>query len=168
MGVINFDTLPSEKAPMGNVYPKGRYLATIKKAEMKEPKDNTANKPMYLSIEMDLIDPDSNTRMGKFWMNLTESEKNLPRYQLKRFITALKLPIQGEFTLKDLTKMVVNKQLMVDVTPEERTDGKPPQRSVLDINAGDIFYPVTEPEETLDVNNVFFPPEQEAVTMSSY
>ena len=137
---INFNSLPTEKPAMGFVIPKGQYVATINKSEMKQGKDTT--KPPYLNIELDITDEVSNTNMGKVWAILTESEQPLPRYQLQRFINALNLPITGEFELKDLTKMINGKKLKVDIAPEERTDGKEAQRSVVDIMAGDIFYPI--------------------------
>ena len=136
--MINMASLPTEKPSMGTIIPKGHYIAKIKKAEMKQPKDDT--KPMYFSAECDIIDPNSGMDMGKFWINLFESEAALVRYQLSRFIQALRLPIQGDFELKDLTKMVNGKELEIDICPEERKDGKDPQRSVVDITA-ECFYP---------------------------
>lgn len=137
---INFNSLPKEKPATSFVIPKGQYVGTIKKAEMKQPKDTS--KPEYLSVEMECTDPDTQAAVGKLWIILTESEAALARFQLSRFITALELPITGEFELKDLTKIIVNKSLLVDVIPEENKDGKPAQRSILDINAGNIFYPI--------------------------
>lgn len=140
---INFNSLPTTKPGQSAVFPKGQYIATIKKAEMKQPKDET--KPMYYTAECDITDPISKTMMGKFWINLFESEAVLPMFQLGRFIKALNLPITGEFELKDLTKITVGKQLLVDICPENRTDGKPPQRSQVDVSA-ECFYPITSPE----------------------
>ena len=111
---INMNSLPTEKPSMSSVIPKGCYIAKIVKAEMKTPRSGKAD---YFSAECDITDPVSNTGMGKFWINLFESEANLPRYQLARFIRALNLNIQGEFELRDLTKMVNNKKLMVDICP---------------------------------------------------
>ena len=121
MGKINFDTLPGTKPSMGNVIPKGNYLATVVTAEMKQPKDET--KPEYFNAECDITDTISNTPMGKFWIRLFESEAPLPQYQLRRFIEAIGLQITGEFELKDLTKIVKGAQLRVDLMPEERKDG---------------------------------------------
>lgn len=139
MAMINMNSLPTEKPSMGAVIPKGQYLAKIVKAEMKQPKEE--EKPMYFSAECDITDIASGHSMGKFWVNLFESEAPLCRYQLSRFIQALNLPIQGEFELKDLTKMVAGKELKIDIQPEDKPD---PQRSVVDITA-QCFYPVTDP-----------------------
>lgn len=138
MGLINMNSIPTQKPAMaGTLIPKGQYIAEIVKAEMKTPKTGKAD---YFSAECNITDPISNTSMGKFWINLYESEAALVRYQLGRFITALKLNLQGEFELKDLTKMVTGKKLLVDICPEERKDGQNPQRSVVDITA-ECFYP---------------------------
>lgn len=151
---INMNSLPTEKPSMSSVIPKGSYIAKIVKAEMKTPKSGKAD---YFSAECDITDPASNSHMGKFWINLFESEANLPRYQLARFIKALGLNIQGEFELKDLTKMVNNKSLVVDICPD-----KDNERSIVDISA-DCFYPLSEKKETLDtvaeeINEVFNTP----------
>lgn len=166
---INFNSLPTEKPALGVIIPKGMYFGTIRKAEMRQPKDES--KPEYLNLEIDVTDTVSQASMGKIWVILTESEAPLPRYQLSRFIQALHLPIEGEFELKDLTKMVVNKTLKLDICPEETKDGKPPQRSIVDINAGEIFYPtegLTAAEEAAQA--VFSAAEtiQSPATMSQY
>lgn len=152
---INYNSLPTEKPAQGGIVPKGQYIGEIKKAEMRQGKDET--KPPYLNLEVDLTDIVSGTAMGKIWVILTESESPLPRYQLSRFIQALNLPISGdqEFELKDFTKMVIGKKLRLDVAPEERKDGKEAQRSVVDISA-EIFYPLEE-SDTGEVQTPDFP-----------
>lgn len=144
MSIINFNELPNNKPGMSGIIPKGQYIAKIEKAEMKIGRDET--KPPYLNVQMEITDPDSNSVMGKVWTILTETPKDFPRYQLKRFIEALKLTNLETFELKDLTKVIINKKLLVDLIPEERDDGKPPQRSVVDIS-GDLFYPYTEDDD---------------------
>lgn len=136
---INFNSLPTEKPATGNIIPKGQYIGTIAKSEMKQGKD--PSKPPYLNIELDINDISSGTSMGKLWVILTESEAPLQRYQLSRFIKALELPITGEFDLKDLTKMINGKKLLIDVVPEDRNDGKEATKSVADVFSGDVFYP---------------------------
>lgn len=166
MSMINMSSLPTEKPSMGTIIPKGQYLAKINKADMKQPKDDT--KPMYFTAECDITDIASGASMGKFWINLFESEAPLARYQLARFIKALNLPIQGEFELKDLTKMVKGKSLKVDICPEDTKGKGDPQRSVVDITA-ECFYPVYEPglqaaEEVLSATTS----EQAPPVMASY
>ena len=163
---INFNSLPTEKPAMGTIIPKGQYIAIIAKSEMKQGKDTT--KPPYLNIEMDITDPISQTSMGKIWTILTESEQPLPRYQLSRFIKALELPITGEFELKDLTKMINGKQLKVDIIPEDRTDGKEPQRSIVDVMSADIFYPATATNDaTMDFPEAYTAPANQAPAMTA-
>lgn len=155
---INMNSLPTEKPSMSSVIPKGCYIAKIVKAEMKTPRSGKAD---YFSAECDITDPVSNTGMGKFWINLFESDANLPKYQLARFIRALNLNIQGEFELKDLTKMVNNKSLMVDICPD-----KDNERSIVDITA-DCFYPIESKSEidkvAEEINEVFTAPIAEPV-----
>ena len=84
-------------------------------------------------------DPISKEKVGDVFINLFESTAPLVLYQISRFIKALNLPITGDFELKDLSKMVVGKELEVDLMPEEPQPGKTPQRTVLDISA-ECFY----------------------------
>ena len=149
---INMNSLPTEKPSMSSVIPKGCYIAKIVKAEMKTPKSGNAD---YFSAECDITDPVSNTGMGKFWINLFESNASLPRYQLARFIRALNLNIVGEFELRDLTKMVNNKCLVVDICPDKNNE-----RSIVDISA-DCFYPLeqnTRDAVEAEINEVFSAP----------
>lgn len=154
MGMINFNTLPTENTQF-SVIPKGSYIAKIVKSEMKSPKSDTP-KPDYLNVECDITDPASNASMGKFWIKLFESDANLPRFQLRKFIEALRLNITGEFELKDLTKMINGKSLVVDICPDK--DNK---YSIVDISA-DCFYPLDtqETRKTVDdeINAVFAAP----------
>lgn len=152
MAMIDFNTLPRENSSQYAVIPKGSYLAKIMKSEMKA--SSKPGKPDYFVAECDITDPISNTGMGKFWINLFESEANLPRFQLRRFIEALRLNITGQFELKDLTKMVNGKSLIVDICPNKEGD-----RSVVDISA-DCFYPVESNMDTVtqEINDVFMNP----------
>lgn len=165
---INMNSLPGEKPSMNSVIPKGNYHAKIIKSEMKTPK--TPGRPDYLSAECNITDPVSGASMGKFWINLYESDAQLVRYQLGRFIKAVGLNITGEFELKDLTKMINGRELMVDICPEERKDGGAPQRSVVDISA-DCFYPVqdmTEEDPSAVFMNAVSAPEAAPAVQMNY
>lgn len=162
---INMNTLPTEKPGNFSVIPKGSYIAKIVKAEMKKPKDETGTKPMYFTAEADITDPASNASLGKFWINLYESNAPLCLFQISRFVKALNLPITGEFELRDLTKMVIGKSLVVDICPDK--EGK---KSVIDIDA-DIFYPIEPqtPEQILGGYAMPQTPNYDAVnTISQY
>lgn len=148
---INYNALPSEKpATNGSIIPKGQYVALIEKAEMKQGKDDT--KPPYLNMQLDITDEASGQKMGKLFHILTESNHPIPMYQLKRLIESLNLPITGEFELKDLTKMITGKKLLVDIEPEKAEEGKAVSRSVIDVFSGQIFYPYVEATNPLEID----------------
>lgn len=133
---INFNALPSESP---NMLPeKGTYFATIESAEMKAPKDPT--KPQYLNLKLGLKDNMGQSK-GKIYDIIAESEHNIVRYKLQRFIKALELPITGEFELADLAKIVTGKKLIVDITIDEKSE---PRKAVVDVFSNAIFYPVAE------------------------
>ena len=141
---INFDSLPNTGSNF-TVVPKGRYVAKIKKAEMKQPKDET--KPKYLSLQYTLIENDKT--IANVFDALYESDTQLLRYKLKRFIEALKLPIAGDFELKDLCKMVVNKSFTVAITTEEYNNNT---RNVVDA-FDDTIYETISTTEAPQVDN---------------
>lgn len=137
---INFDALPTDKP---NAIPdKGSYIATIEKAEMRNPKD--PKKPAYLSLTYVLKDA-SGKFAGKLFDGIYESDHDLMRYKLMRFITALEIPLTGSFELKDLCKIIQNKTFIVDITKEDK-EGQPP-RAVVDIFTNQIYYPMSEASE---------------------
>ena len=130
---INFNELPSTK-PV-TVLPKGFYMATILKAEMKISK--TGNP--YLSLQYDLNDGAGKT--GKLFDLQMESEKEFLRYKLQRFINALQLNLTGSFEMKDLCKLVTGKKLIVDVTSEDSDRG---EQNTINSFEHEIYYPISE------------------------
>lgn len=164
---INFNALPAEKPAMGgSMIPKGQYIATIEKAEMKQGQD--ASRPPYLNLQLDIMDEASEAKLGKVFHILTESNHPLPMFQLKRIIEALNLPITGEFELKDLAKMIQGKKIKVDVAPEKAEEGKVATRSVVDVFSGQIFYPYTVNESSLDTDIFVANGTSAPVTASDY
>lgn len=137
---INFNALPSDKP--NAIPPKGPYYATIEKAEMKPPKDTS--KPPYLNLVLALKDA-AGKSAGKVFDIISESDHELVRYKLQRFITALEIPITGNFELKDLCKIVQSKQLIVDITKEEK-EGQAP-RAVVDLFTGEVYYSMKQATE---------------------
>ena len=136
--MINFNELPNSKPAGFTTIPKGRYLGTIEKAEMRQGKDTS--KPPYLSIQWGLAKDGKS--MGKFFDLITEpGDAEIPRYKLKRFIQALELPITGNFTLADLAKMVPNKSAFIDITVDEKSE---PARNQVDVFTGEIYYSVND------------------------
>lgn len=147
MTPINFDTLPDEK-PISLPNP-GTYYATIEKAEMKQPKDQS--KPDYLNMQYNLKTPEGKDA-GKIWDILSESEHSLIRYKISRFLNALQLDFQGNtFELKDLCKIVLNKQFIVDVTQKEDDYGK---KAEVDLFSNEVYYPLSEANKVFDNGNV--------------
>lgn len=130
---INFNELPSTK-PV-TVLPKGFYMATILKAEMKISK--TGNP--YLNLQYDLNDGAGKT--GKLFDLQMESEKEFLRYKLQRFINALQLNLAGSFEMKDICKLVTGKKLIVDVTSEDSDRG---EQNTINSFEHEIYYPISE------------------------
>ena len=145
--MINFNELPNSKPAGFTTIPKGRYLGTIEKAEMRQGKDTS--KPPYLNIQWGLVK--DGKPMGKFFDLITEpGDAEIPRYKLKRFIQALELPITGNFTLADLAKMVPNKSAFIDITVDEKSE---PARNQVDVFTGEIYYSVNDANVTADEIN---------------
>jgi len=140
MTPINFDALPKDNPSNSRgLIPKGTYYALIKKAEMRQPKD--PKKPQYLSLQYAIKDAQGKS-MGTLFDGLYESNNSFSRYKINRFITALEIPIQGDFELKDLTKIITGKQFIVDITVKEE-EGRPP-KSEVDIFTNEIYYPLAQ------------------------
>ena len=133
--MINFDSLPTTK-PVQTI-PEGRYTAVVASAEMKNSKD--PDKPPYLNMRLDILDPKGN-KLGSVFDILSESPAQLVRYKLHRFITALGLTLTN-FELKDLTKIIVNKMLEVDLKIEQQEGYA--ARTVVDALTNEIYYPFT-------------------------
>lgn len=139
--MINFNSLPADKP--ASLPENGTYYATIDSAEMKKGKDTT--KPAYLNISL-LLKNKEGKSCGKIFDIISESDKELVQYKLARFIKALGLEQLGVFELADLVKIVKNKQLIVDVKQEEAQNGYP-AKAVVDVFAGEIYYPISEAKE---------------------
>ncbi len=136
--MINFNELPQYKP--ANLLPKGAYKAVITEATMKQGADIT--KPPYLSIVYTLKNA-NDVIVGKVYDNIAESEKDLMRYKLARFIIALNLQTRlTNFQLKDLAKIIPNRELIVDIT-SENYNGK--DRNIVDVFSGEIYYPSNDP-----------------------
>lgn len=133
---INFDALPQDK-PAGNLLDKGFYRAVIEKAEMKTPKSGGNQ---YLAVTFNLFDREGKAK-GKLWDNFFDVDKELPRYKIARLLTALGLQLSGSFELRDLTKIIVNKQLLVDVSVDEKNT---PPRNQVEVFKNEIYYPVAQ------------------------
>lgn len=150
---ISFNTLPSEKP---NKLPDiGPYIVTIIKAEMKPPAD--PQKPLYLNMQFALT-TGAGVGAGNMYDMLSESEHEIVRYKLQRFITALNIPIMDTFELKDLCKIIVGKQLIADVTHEKKKEDSPyPPKAIVDVFTGEIYYPMSMAAEIFELDQPTLP-----------
>ena len=138
---INFDALPGSN-PSGAVVPNGTYYGTIKNPEMRVPKpkeDGSIGKP-YLNFKL-LLQNAKSEAVGSIYDMLSDSDHEIPRYKIRRFIEALALPITGAFELRDLAKIIDGKRLIVDIAEDKRSTTP---KSQVDTFSGDIYYPISE------------------------
>jgi hypothetical protein len=134
---INFNALSTNKG--FSVPEAGTYYATIESAEMKQPKDTS--KPMYLNLKLKLKNAEGKPA-GTIFDILTEGEHSLVQFKLRRFLEAINIVFDGEFELKDLAKLCVGKELIVDTKVEKGTNGNQDRASV-DVMK-DIYYSMSE------------------------
>lgn len=119
---INFDSLPQD-----NPYAlpaAGLYKAKIVEAEMRAAKtknEDGSAKPDYLNLKLMLFDKNGKSH-GAIYDILSESDKNAVKYKLGRFIRACGIPLAGSMELKDLAKLVRNKDIVVDVMIDKKSD----------------------------------------------
>ena len=136
--MINFNSLPINKP---NSLPEpGAYYATIENAEMRNSSD--PSKPAYLSLRLALADKNGRS-CGNVYDILSESNKDLVRYKLSRFLISLNLTNLGNFELVDLIKIIKGKKLIVDVKQEDANNGYP-AKAVVDAFRGEIYYPLSD------------------------
>lgn len=128
---INFQELPTS-APNA-LPPAGVYGYRIVNAKMRQ-----GSSSEYLEVEAELYDKEGH-KVYKLYDRIFDSPNNIPRYKLSRFIKALQLPIVGDFYLKDLTKIIIGKEIYADVTVSKDKTGQYPDR--LEVNAfSDMVY----------------------------
>ena len=157
---INFNDLPQEKpASQYALIPGGKYRCIIENAEMKTPKDET--KPEYLNLQLEIFD-DTGASLGKIWDIITESANEHVRYKISRLIKVFNIPFTNNFELKDLTKVLKGKEMMVDLKVDDSQDT---DKTVVDIFSADIYYPVGEEKESTPV---FEPEEDNTPSDSEY
>lgn len=107
---LNMNNMPTDKPSVGGgklgpIEP-GMYPVTVTKATV----DISPNSNKYIELEFTL----ANKR--KMWAKLYDVDKPLPQYKIAAFIRAVGLNFGNtEFELKDVAKVCVNKQLMIDI-----------------------------------------------------
>lgn len=127
---ISFDNLPNS-IPGGDfpLIPKGKYKATIEKAEMKQPKDE--QRPPYLSLVWNVFDENGKS-LGKLFDNLTESDSDYVRFKIRSFIEAIDVNLGKTFELRDLTKVSVGKTCIISITIDDRGNQPKNQINIFD------------------------------------
>lgn len=128
---INFSALPTDN-PYSAPEP-GFYKGKIVKTEMKQPKD--VSKKQYLAVTYDLTDKNGKSA-GKLFDNIFDSDTPALQYKLGRLALACKLPMTGVLELKDLGKIIVNKEVVLEL--EHDKEG----RAQVALFKNEVFYPI--------------------------
>ena len=138
---INFDQLPTEN-PFAATAP-GIYKAKIIEASMAKNKTD-ASKPPYLSMKYALTKADG-TSGGALYDSLSESDSSVVQYKIGRFLLACNIPLVGVMELSDIAKLVLNKEIVVDVTQnyKDQKEGKPAKGQV-DLFSHEAYYPIDQ------------------------
>ena len=137
---LNYNALPKDK-PAGNgfaVVPDGKYIATIKTAVMKK---STTSDNEYLEIQMNCVSEDGTCTTTVF-DKLFDSDKPLLQYKMGQFLRGIKVNLQGDFTLADLSKVIVGKRLIVVIKTEENAGYSP--RNAVNVFDDEIYLPLTQ------------------------
>lgn len=132
--MISFDQLPTTN-PGGGTIAADVYRATVDKAEMRTPKD--PSKPDYLALTLKLTNK-AGTSSGTIFDNIIESDKPALRYKLGRFVRACGIPLEGAMELKDLAKLVLGKNIVVDVKVGKDQNGN--DRAEVDLFGREVYY----------------------------
>jgi hypothetical protein len=140
---INFQNLPSTTP--NALPPKGIYVYEIESAQVRC-SANTGND--YLEIKAKLSKGDGK-KVATIFDRIFDIDSDIPRYKLRQFIVALRLPITGDFQLSDLTKMIVGKKILADITHEKSKDPRYADKAVVDPFSAEIYYPISRAEELL-------------------
>lgn len=138
---INFQNLPT-RAP-NSLPDKGVYIYTIENAQMRRSVNNE-----YLEIKAVLSKGDGK-KVATIFDRIMNIDSDIPRYKLRQFIQALNLPIVGEFQLSDLTKMVIGKRILADITHEKSRDPQYPDKAIVDPFSAEVYYPMSRADELL-------------------
>ena len=140
---INFDTLPKENPfalPAPDV-----YKAQIMEAAMKKGKDTT--KAPYLNLKYHLTNHDGK-ECGNIYDIMSESDSSVVQYKIGRFLTACGIPLVGAMELSDIAKLVLNKEIVIDVNHDTKSDQPKAQ---IDLFTREAYYPVGQFDEIYNI-----------------
>ena len=138
---INFNSLPQSK-PNGAVT--GTFYGTIVKAEMRKSTTNPSN-PEYMSLEIQLSNANGSAA-GKLYDIITEPTKDFTKYKLFRFLNAIGVSLEGDFELKDISKICPGKRFIVDVKPDDKGYNS------VDVFKNEIYYPISDAATAFGTN----------------
>lgn len=138
---INFQNLPT-RSP-NSLPEKGIYVYEIESAQMRKSANNE-----YLEIKAKLSKGDGK-KVATIFDRIMDIDSDIPRYKLRQFIQALNLPIIGEFQLSDLTKMIVGKKILADITHEKSRDPQYPDKAIVDPFSAEVYYNYSRAAELL-------------------
>lgn len=136
---INFDSLPKSN-PFALPEP-DVYKAKIVEASMKQGKD--ASKPPYLNLKYQLTNH-AGKNCGALFDIMAESDSSVVQYKIGRFVQACGIPLQGSMELADIAKLVMNKEIVIDVNHDKKSDQP---RAQVDIFTREGYYPIGQFEE---------------------
>lgn len=111
--MMNFDALPKDK-PNQNAVADGRYTAKVFKTEMRMGKDSNAE---YLNVSFKI------NNGGFVNENYFDSDKPFLQYKLGRLLNACKVTLSGNGTLRDVAKVIKDKEVIIDVAVNDRGYG---------------------------------------------
>lgn len=134
--MINFDNLPKTNEAAFTVLENGTYPCKIKDAKIPVGKD-------YLQVIFTVTG--NNGMTTTIFDNFFDSDKPLPRYKLAQLIRALRIPLTGNFELKDLPKIIVGKELIAAVKQEQSENY--PLKNIINAFDDEIFYPANHAAE---------------------
>lgn len=145
--MISFNSLPTRPVKQNIV--EGFYYAKIENAEMKQPQDPT--KPEYLNMIYSISNA-QHQAAGRIYDRITESDNQYQQYKLRRFIDALgladALKTTDSFELKDLCKIIKNKELIVELVQEkDRQTKEPTGQTVVNVFGDYIYASLAEAKE---------------------
>lgn len=139
---IQFDSLPTTNSfkPEADV-----YLAHIEEAVMRKPKPSSdgTQKPEYLNLKY-RITRHNGKSAGVMYDSQYDSDKQLVKYKLARFLQACGIPLVGAMELADIAKLVLNKDIVVDTVVDE--SGTQPRLNV-DLFGREAYYPKDQFDE---------------------
>lgn len=109
--MISFDKLPENK-PNSNSVAAGRYNAKVFKTQMVKSKNNPDMEYLNVSFQVN--------GGGFVNENYFDSDKPFILYKLGRLLKACNIELAGDFSLKDVAKVIANKEVVIDVEINDR------------------------------------------------